>query len=152
MVSSNASLSTEEISAARPSSSQVLFFQLYKNKDNSIAEKRVKEIESQGYKAIFLTVDAVVASNRERDLRAPFELEDMEKAGLEGTTEGERPRKLEDVTKVEEQIEGEKEMEFGGTAGSLLSNHDVDMTWDEVRFPYSLCCPLYTCVYKIAAP
>ncbi|EIM92640.1 uncharacterized protein STEHIDRAFT_117624 [Stereum hirsutum FP-91666 SS1] len=131
MISSNASLSSGEISAARPSPSQVLFFQLYKNKDNSIAEKRVKEIESQGYKAIFLTVDAVVASNRERDLRAPFELEDMEKAGLQGTTEGEKPRQIGDATAEEEQIQEGKETEFGGTAGSLLNNDDVDMTWEE---------------------
>lgn len=135
MISSNASLSSGEISAARPSPSQVLFFQLYKNKDNSIAEKRVKEIESQGYKAIFLTVDAVVASNRERDLRAPFELEDMEKAGLQGTTEGERPRQIGDATAEEGQIQEGKETEFGGTAGSLLNNDDVDMTWEEVRCP-----------------
>lgn len=57
----------------------------------------------------------------------------MEKAGLQGTTEGEKPMQIEDVTKVEEQIEEVKETGFGGTAGSLLNNDDVDMTWDEVR-------------------
>lgn len=139
MVSSNSSLSSGEISAARPSPSQTIFFQLYKNKNDTVAEKRVKEIESQGYKAIFLTVDAIVAGNRERDLRAPFDLEDMEKAGLQGTTPGESPRKMDDAAEVED----DTAKEFGGTAGALLANDDIDMTWEKVGYLQARRCALF---------
>ncbi|KAH9937554.1 uncharacterized protein B0H18DRAFT_1113373 [Fomitopsis serialis] len=53
MVSSASSLSVTQIAEARVSPSQPLFFQLYKHKDNKIAEGR-------------------------RDVRAPFELEDQD--------------------------------------------------------------------------
>jgi L-lactate dehydrogenase (cytochrome) len=55
MVSSNASLSPADIIAAA-SPDQTLFFQLYKSSDNVAAEKRVRDVERMGYKAIFLTV------------------------------------------------------------------------------------------------
>jgi L-lactate dehydrogenase (cytochrome) len=77
MVSSNASMSPSEIMKfAHPS--QTLFFQLYKHRNDRIAEERVREAERLGYKAIFLTVDALVAGNRERDIRSPWVLEEQE--------------------------------------------------------------------------
>ena len=63
MVSSNASLSYAEIIASAVPS-QPLFFQLYKHVNDAIAEQRVREVEILGYKAIWLTVDAIVAGNR----------------------------------------------------------------------------------------
>lgn len=116
MVSSNASMSYAEIAAAA-GPSQTLFFQLYKHADDATAEKRVREVEKLGYKSIWLTVDAIVPGNRERDIRSPSELEDMETG----------------VTKVYE--EGAADAEEGdmfGTAGALIAHDDRDMTWEKV--------------------
>ncbi|KAI0318489.1 FMN-dependent dehydrogenase-domain-containing protein [Amylostereum chailletii] len=118
MISSNSSLSSGEISESRGSPDQTLFFQLYKRKDTRVAENRVKEIESQGYKAIFLTVDAVVAGNRERDNRAPFEIEDMERGSSDGSDS-------KDDSLANEVAQG------GGTAGALLAGDDLDLTWSQ---------------------
>jgi len=118
MVSTNASFSVSEIAAARISPIQPLFFQLYKKRDDSEAEKLVKEVEALGYNAIFLTVDAIIAGRRDRDIRALFVLEDQEK---EATKQG---------PSVEEP-EGEEEDTLG-TAGALVAENDVDMTWERV--------------------
>ena len=83
MASSNASLSYAQIASARVSPAQPLFFQLYKHRDDKIAETRVREVVALGYNASFLTVDAIVAGNRERDIRAPFELEEQEARRLQ---------------------------------------------------------------------
>ncbi|KZV77493.1 hypothetical protein PENSPDRAFT_679048 [Peniophora sp. CONT] len=120
MISSNASFSSEQIADGRGSPDQPLFFQFYKHKDNKIAEKRIKDIEAQGYKAIFLTVDAIVAGNRERDNRAPFEIEDMERAAAENTD-----------THLEHDSNAVAIAEGGGHAGALLASDDVDMTWEK---------------------
>ncbi|KAJ7925918.1 hypothetical protein B0H13DRAFT_1973864 [Mycena leptocephala] len=106
MVSSNASMSPAEIIAAAPPS-QPLFFQLYKNTDDAVAEKRVREVERLGYKAIFLTVDAVVPGNREKDI----------KTGLP-------------MVHVDGQGEGDGDTVFG-TAGALIVNDDRNMTWEK---------------------
>ncbi|KAJ3788978.1 FMN-dependent dehydrogenase-domain-containing protein [Lentinula aff. detonsa] len=114
MVSSNASLSYAEIAAAR-SPSQTLFFQLYKHKNDAIALNRIREIEQLGYKAIFLTVDAVVPSNRERDVRSPWVLDDQE-TGIKVYNDG----------------EGAADTDPGlGVAGALIVNDDRDMTWEK---------------------
>jgi L-lactate dehydrogenase (cytochrome) len=118
MISSNASLSYSEIiDAAAPS--QTLFFQFYKHKNDSIAELRVREVERLGYKAVFLTVDAIVAGNRERDIRNPWELEDEER----GTPT---------YWLGEETPTPEAEVDGMGTAGALVANDDRDMTWEKV--------------------
>jgi len=102
------------MNAAIPS--QTLFFQLYKHAKDSVAEERVREIDSLGYKAIFLTVDAIVAGNRERDIRNPWQLEDEEK----GT-----PTYWSESDDLEE-VDGM------GTAGALIANDDRNMTWERV--------------------
>ncbi|KAK7058845.1 hypothetical protein VNI00_001469 [Paramarasmius palmivorus] len=114
MVSSNASLSYEEIAAAA-SPSQTLFFQLYKHADDSIAEKRVKDVERMGYKAIWLTVDAIVPGNRERDIKTPWVLDEQEN-GPTYHTDGEGSADTVNVF---------------GTAGGLIVNDDRDMTWEK---------------------
>ncbi|KAJ3895050.1 FMN-dependent dehydrogenase-domain-containing protein [Lentinula edodes] len=114
MVSSNASLSYAEIAAAS-SPSQTLFFQLYKHKDDATALKRIREVEQLGYKAIFLTVDAIVPSNRERDVRSPWILDDQE-TGIKVYNDG----------------EGAADSDPGlGVAGALIVNDDRDMTWEK---------------------
>lgn len=118
MVSTNASFSASEIAAARVSPTQPLFFQLYKKRDDSKAEKLVREVEALGYNAIFLTVDAIVAGRRDRDIKAPFVLEDQEKE-----TRTQQPT-------VEDPQEGEGDML--GTSGALVAANDTDMTWEKV--------------------
>ncbi|KAK7465686.1 hypothetical protein VKT23_005658 [Stygiomarasmius scandens] len=113
MVSSNASLSYEEIAKAA-SPSQTLFFQLYKHQDDAIAEKRVRDVEKLGYKAIWLTVDAIVPGNRERDIKSPWVLEEQD-GPPKYYTEGEGSA---DQTNI------------FGTAGALIVNDDRDMTWE----------------------
>ncbi|KAF5390214.1 hypothetical protein D9757_002803 [Collybiopsis confluens] len=114
MVSSNASLSYSEIAAAA-APSQTLFFQLYKHKDDDVALQRIQEVEHLGYKAIFLTVDAIVPSNRERDVRSPWVLDDQEN-GHKFFIDG----------------EGAADADPGlGIAGALIANDDRDMTWEK---------------------
>lgn len=100
------------------SPTQPLFFQLYKKRDDAEAEKLVKEVEALGYKAIFLTVDTVVAGRRDRDIKAPFFLEDQERVAT-----GQQPS-VEDPQ--------EDEGDGLGTAGALVAANDVDMTWEKV--------------------
>ncbi|KIL70694.1 hypothetical protein M378DRAFT_95200 [Amanita muscaria Koide BX008] len=114
MVSSNASLSFNEIAKAARQG-QALFFQLYKNRDDMVAERRVRAVEEAGYKAIFLTVDAIVAGSRERDIRNPWILEDEERGGSPVYSE-EMPS-----------LDGANHL---GTAGALTANDDRDMSWE----------------------
>ena len=130
MVSSNASLSYAQIASHRVSPAQPLFFQLYKHKTTAQAAQRVREVGALGYNAIFLTVDAPFPGNRERDVRAGWEVDDMGRLAR-GTPENvngrtDMPRKQEDLEEVE------AEVDVTGTAGMLIANDDVDMTWETV--------------------
>ena len=135
MVSSNASLSYAEIAAARVHPDQVLFFQLYKHKDNAVAAERVHEVERLGYKAIFLTVDAIVSGNRERDARGAWELEEIERAVVEAEQQGKSVADAPLTTQKLEDVEGE--VDTGGQGAAFLVNDDIDMTWDTVSDPLS---------------
>lgn len=126
MVSSNASLSYTEIAHSRVRPDQVLFFQLYKNKDNAIAAQRIHDVERLGYKAIFLTVDAPITGNRERDVRSSWELEEINAIGQE---KGNADLPL---TRAQVEMEEDMDTDTSGTAGGLLVNDDIDMTWHEV--------------------
>ena len=120
MVSTNASLSPAQISAARVSPEQTLFFQLYKKKEDALALELIREVEALGYSAIFLTVDAVVPGSRERDIKAPWILEDQE-------------REAEGKPTVVDDPQGEDVGNTLGTAGGLITGNDADMTWEKVR-------------------
>ena len=124
MVSSNSSCSAAEIAAGRVSPSQPIFFQLYKPADPKVAEARVGEIEQLGYSAIFLTVDAPVPGNREKDVRAGWQTEEWERIarGEEPTL----PRTKSDLDAAEETVDTR------GTAGALIAHTDIDMTWKTV--------------------
>ncbi|KIY45449.1 hypothetical protein FISHEDRAFT_49216 [Fistulina hepatica ATCC 64428] len=115
MVSSNASLSYEQIMAAA-APGQTIFFQLYKDARDEVAERRVHDVEALGYKAIFLTVDAIVPGKREFDIRSPWYLEEQERGGP--------------LEYVEEQT-GTPDGNLLGTAGALISGTDQDMTWEK---------------------
>ncbi|KAI0335386.1 hypothetical protein GY45DRAFT_1417679 [Cubamyces sp. BRFM 1775] len=130
MVSSNASLSYAQIAEARMHPEQPLFFQLYKHRDNKIAEQRVREVIELGYNAIFLTVDAVVAGNRERDIRAPFELEEEEREA-EKTDEGKSGAQAAADKPAQQQSKDGENVNLLGTAGALVANDDLDLTWEK---------------------
>ena len=130
MVSSNASLSYAQIAEARMHPSQPLFFQLYKHRDNKIAEQRVREVIELGYNAIFLTVDAVVAGNRERDIRAPFELEEQEREAEKADEAKSGAQAAADKPAKQGSKDGE-DVNLLGTAGALVANDDLDLTWEK---------------------
>jgi L-lactate dehydrogenase (cytochrome) len=81
-ISINASCSLDEITDARstdfspssPSSpsksTQPLIFQIYLNKQRDLSESLLRKVESMGFRALMVTVDAAVAGNRELDRRA----------------------------------------------------------------------------------
>ncbi len=120
-VSSNASSSYSEIAAAT-SPGQTLFFQLYRSADDNLAAKRIQEVESLGYKAIFLTVDAVVAGRREVDIRSPWELDVIESGKQTYYSEQDDPNAVDDL----------------GTSGALVGKDDQDMTWEKVFASFSV--------------
>ena len=110
--------------------SQTLFFQLYKHRNDEIAEERIREVERLGYKAIFLTVDAIVAGKRETDIRSPWVLEEQENGPV-----------------YFEHDSNHHEVDTLGTAGALVANDDRDMTWQKVNFDLILYLPkAYTAV------
>ena len=120
MVSTNSSLSSAQIAAARVSPDQTLFFQLYKKKEDALALELIREVEALGYSAIFLTVDAVVPGIRDRDIKAQWVLENQEQDSEE------KPRTVDDP---QDEIVGS----ILGTAGGLAAGNDADMTWEKVR-------------------
>ncbi|KAI0735321.1 FMN-dependent dehydrogenase-domain-containing protein [Earliella scabrosa] len=130
MVSSNASLSYAQIAEARISPSQPLFFQLYKHRDDKIAEQRVREVIALGYNAIFLTVDAICAGNRERDIRAPFELEEQEREAEKASAGAEKAKSSPDMP-AKQKKDDKGNVNLLGTAGALIANDDMDMTWEK---------------------
>lgn len=142
MVSSNASLSYAEIAAARVKEDQPLFFQFYKHKDDDKALERVREAERLGYNAIFLTVDAVVAGFRERDVKAPFVLEEEEREAEKASGK--------EVPMPDAPQDGNDEGggEGLGTAGALIGDNDRDMSWEKVSTGSgcSVYIPLKNCV------
>ena len=73
-------------------------------------------MERLGYKTIFLTVDAVVPSKRERDIRSAWDLEEEERGGP--------------IEYVEEPQDGTAH--GWGAGGALVLNDDKDMTWEKV--------------------
>ena len=83
----------------------------------------MKYVEELGYKAIFLTVDAVVMSNRERDIKAKPGDEDQE-ADVHAAEGGSLAELTEEVDEVEV-------LDLSGTAGALVANDDRDMTWEK---------------------
>lgn len=128
MVSSNSSCSFAELAAARVSPEQTLFFQLYKHKDDAVAQARVDHVVELGYKAIFLTVDAVVMSNRERDIKAKPADEDIEPL-REETGKASLQDQPQNINKDKE--DEDEEYNVGGTSGAMIANDDQDMTWEK---------------------
>lgn len=90
-----------------------------------MAVELIREVEALGYSAIFLTADAVVPGNRERDIKAPWVLECQERETQEKPLAVNVPQD-EDIGSTL------------GTAGGLIAGNDDDMTWEKVR-AHTLC-------------
>lgn len=58
----------DEIANAR-APDQTLYYQIYAKSDLSISEQEIKSAIALGYKGFALTVDAIRATKRERDMR-----------------------------------------------------------------------------------
>ncbi|KAH9937552.1 FMN-dependent dehydrogenase-domain-containing protein [Fomitopsis serialis] len=134
MVSHYASVSRPELMAARVNESQPLFFQLYPDRDKSVSAKAIREVEELGFNAMFMTVDGPVNGNRERDLRAPFDLEEQEriveeakKASGKPGESGELPERPEDADN--KLVDGE--LVLVGTSGGLRTTAELDMSWTD---------------------
>jgi L-lactate dehydrogenase (cytochrome) len=83
-ISNNASCSVAEImSVKRPK--QHLFFQLYMNKDRAVTEKVIRGLQSNGFSAIMLTVDAAMPGKRELDQRTTGDWEGPAANGKAGS-------------------------------------------------------------------
>ncbi|KAJ3835150.1 FMN-dependent dehydrogenase-domain-containing protein [Lentinula raphanica] len=114
MVCTYASIPRAQIASATLPS-QPLFFQLYKVTDTAATAKVVQEAEQLGYKAIFLTVDAVVVGNRERDVRSLWVLQQQEG---------------QDQYYVEGDPEATTNL-FGTSAVNRRNVFDPDLSWKE---------------------
>jgi L-lactate dehydrogenase (cytochrome) len=123
MVSSNASFSPAAIVASiRRTSAPAppFFYQLYKHRTDHVAAERIREVEQLGYKAIWLTVDAVAWGNRETDVRSIWD--DVEEESLGGQSDPDNV-----------------DVEFGGTAAKLTLNDDADLSWGKVSMVLTRC-------------
>ncbi|KAH8118287.1 FMN-dependent dehydrogenase-domain-containing protein [Phellopilus nigrolimitatus] len=69
-MSINASCSIDEVMSARAHNDQPVFFQIYMNRNRTASEALIKRVETEGFKAIILTVDSAVPGKRELDQRA----------------------------------------------------------------------------------
>jgi 4-hydroxymandelate oxidase len=72
LLSTQATVSLEEVAAAAPDAPR--WFQLYVYRDRRIAADLVARAAAAGYRAVVLTADLPVPGNRLRDLRNRFEL------------------------------------------------------------------------------
>lgn len=64
--------SIEEVANAAPNT--IKWFQLYIYKDRKITKSLIRRAESNGFKAIILTVDAPIFGLRRSDVRNKFQL------------------------------------------------------------------------------
>ena len=71
-VCNNAGCTQQEMSAAR-GPNQTTFWQIYAMSDLAVTEREIKQAVVQGYKGFALTVDAIRAGKRERDMRMGLE-------------------------------------------------------------------------------
>jgi isopentenyl diphosphate isomerase/L-lactate dehydrogenase-like FMN-dependent dehydrogenase len=88
--------------------SQPLFFQLYVNRNRSVAADLIRKINKLDMDAIFMTGDAPVGGKRERDMRL--------KGEFEGPAGG--------VSEKSDSTQGVSQAMFAGV--------DPDLNWDDI--------------------
>ncbi|KAI0732264.1 FMN-dependent dehydrogenase-domain-containing protein [Fomitopsis betulina] len=134
MVSHYASVSRPELMAARVSPSQPMFFQLYPDREKSRSEAVLREVEALGFNAVVMTVDGPVNGNRERDLKAPFELEEQERRVEEARRASGQPGESSELPERSEDADNklvEGELVLVGTSGGLRTTAELDMSWTD---------------------
>ncbi|KAH9977872.1 FMN-dependent dehydrogenase-domain-containing protein [Lactifluus volemus] len=112
-ISINASCTIAEIISVKQPQ-QHLIFQLYINKDRAASEKLIRGLESDGFSAIMLTVDAAMPGKRELDQRTKGDWEGPAADREAGTREG------------------------TGVAQSIGGYQDPDVCWDDILWIRSM--------------
>lgn len=115
MISTFSSNSLEDIVKAKVDENQIQWFQLYVNSDRKISHDLIKKAEELGIKALFVTVDAPQAGNRERDFRFKF-----------AASNGNGPNIVDDNKKRELK-------ESNGTSKTLSKLIATDLTWKDIE-------------------
>ncbi|CCO26807.1 hypothetical protein BN14_00838 [Rhizoctonia solani AG-1 IB] len=110
------------------SSQQPLIFQIYLNKQRDLSESLLQKVESMGFRALMVTVDAAVAGNRELDRRAKDEGKFTGPAQLSGPGWADIAwirsiTKLPLVVKGIQCVEDAEKAYEHGVEGIVLSNH-----------------------------
>ncbi|KZT29329.1 hypothetical protein NEOLEDRAFT_1128048 [Neolentinus lepideus HHB14362 ss-1] len=115
-LSDYASCSAEEVMSVKHPN-QILFFQLYMSTDRKASETKIRRLEGLGFKALILTVDAIVAGKRELDRRA----------------------KADNISAAPVQVQNVTGTEAGlGVAHTLTGTLDADVCWDDISWIRSL--------------
>ncbi|KAJ9102630.1 hypothetical protein QFC19_004739 [Naganishia cerealis] len=112
VISSNSSCSLEELAEERRDG-QELAWQLYVATDRDRAEKTIKKAFNLGMSSIWLTVDAPVGGNRERDTKEKI---------------------ARDPPKLGEKADGNS----GSTSAAQFSYVDPNLTWEDIPWIRSL--------------
>ncbi|KAH0382935.1 L-lactate dehydrogenase, partial [Aureobasidium melanogenum] len=110
VVNTVSSVPIEEIMDARVSKNQIIFWQLYADKDLEKSKAFIKRVERAGVAAIWLTVDSPVVGNRERDERSKSVVDQIEE-------------KLEEVVETTQSV---------GIARANTGFINADLDWDMV--------------------
>ncbi len=115
-LSTLANCSIEEVQAAAPGPK---WFQLYVYKDREVTRDLVQRAESNGYKALVLTVDSPILGRREKDVRNRFKLPDNFRLGhFEGGVLANLPADVAD----------------SGLAAYIGSLYDTSLSWKHVEW------------------
>ncbi|KAJ9097248.1 hypothetical protein QFC21_004917 [Naganishia friedmannii] len=112
VISSNSSCSLDELAEERREG-QELAWQLYVATDRDRAEKTIKKAFNLGMSSIWLTVDAPVGGNRERDTKEKI---------------------ARDPPKLGEKADGNS----GSTSAAQFSYVDPNLTWEDISWIKSL--------------
>lgn len=99
---------------------QVQFYQLYINSDRKLTESIIKDVESKGYKALIITVDAPGLGQRERDMRVKFKSVDLP---------DNQQKKGNEVKKLDRSR---------GTAATISTFIDPSVNWNDIKWVSSL--------------
>jgi L-lactate dehydrogenase (cytochrome) len=132
VISSNSSCSLEELAAER-TEGQELAWQLYVATDRDRAEKTIKKAFNLGMSSIWLTVDAPVGGNRERDTK-----EKIARDPVSATRPYLSTSTFIETTLFEQPKLGEKSENSGSTSAAQFSYVDPNLTWEDISWIKSL--------------
>ncbi|MFP6616827.1 MAG: alpha-hydroxy acid oxidase [Candidatus Hydrogenedentota bacterium] len=134
-IAASAMSSIEEVAAV---GTGPRFFQVYVFKDSGLNREFVQRSKAAGYQAMYLTVDSVVAGNRERDLRNQLSIPPKITPRTVWQV-GTRPKWAIDYLtnpawtfpNVESALDDATKSNFGSIAGWFASQFDRSFTWDD---------------------